>query len=216
MTKRTLKKDIYRKIIKEKRSHQTVFEELRTQRVIKPTELIEEIAKYPSPNGMRKYHLLVIFFIISLSMLLVIRLLPLQYLTATFAPNKQAVLITVLVSMIVPVFGISVIIRKRFNEYKVIGLLLILGIIRSGLSIAGGKVAVGYFAIVSPVLLVLFLPLIACIVFAFLIPSLMKTNYTKQVKVEEVNGVKKKYLHAVFDSNGMSSSDEDLLDSELT
>jgi hypothetical protein len=114
--------------------------------------------------------------------------------------------------MVVPLFGFYVIIQKRINEYRVIGILLVLGVIRSGLNLSGNGAINDLKRFISPEVLIFMLPLIACVILAFLIPRKLKTPYQKQVKIEEVDGIGKKRLHAVFDGDDVN----DLIDSQLT
>ena len=94
---------------------------------------------------------------------------------------------------------------SKVDTYRTVGILLILSVLRS---FTNGQV--------SPQTLdfIVLIPFVAAAALAFYIPAKLKTNYTKKVVKQDVNGQLKSRIEYIFDSSKVIE-DNQLLDSDL-
>lgn len=189
MTRRELKKNAYRMIVKENKSHQDTFDELRRDQVNGPEELAEDISKIPSQEKQKQNQTLVYIYVGMLALVILLRIVGI---TLTFGiMNIEANMLLVLIALgvILPAAGIFGALTRRQDSYRTIGILLIVSIARA---LTRGEVAA------DPLALIWLTPTAVAIALAFYIPTRLKTNFTKKLIQAEVDGKIKKTLEITF------------------
>lgn len=205
MTKREIKKAAYQAIVKENKTHQEVFDELRTKGSIELDTLAEEIAKIPSPAKHNSQQTLRYIFVGVLSVVIILRILSVISL-ASMNINPNILILAVVLGLVVPALGIYGALASKVEFYRTTGILLVLSVFRS---FTNGQVSA------DPIDYIVLVPFVAAIALAFYIPTKLKTSYSKKVSKQEVNGKMKPRLDFVFDSSTVDNQNE-LLDADLS
>lgn len=207
MNKNKIKKAAYKSIVIDKKSHQETFDELRTKSKIELADLAEIVAKIPSQMKIQETIMLRNIFIVLLGVILILRVIGVIGLMDAFSLNPGLLILALAIGVLIPVVGIYGAIKAKVEIYFVVSMLFILGIVRSGNSGGFGNVGMNLET------LLVFIPFIAAIVLGFIIPKKMKSEYSKKVVVEDVNGVSKKRLKFIF--KDVTPASDDILDANL-
>lgn len=205
MTKRQIRKAAYHAIVKENKSHQEAFDELRKTRSIELDTLADEVSKIPSPTKQKNQQTLRYIFIGLLSLVIILRILAVLVITSMENVNINLLLVAIVLGLVIPAVGIFGALTSRVELYQTTGILLILSVIRSFTS---GPIST------DPIDFIVLIPFLGAAVLAFYIPTRLKTNYSKKVLKQEVAGEVKTSLQFTFDSPKYST-DNELIDTDL-
>lgn len=190
MTKRETRKAIYKAIVKEGKSHQDTFDALKGSSELDSEALANEVSKTPSDFKKEKFKILILSYIILLGIVIVLRSLGVYALMAESNIDMNFILLMVALGIILPLAGIIGALTSRADSFRMIGILLLIGVIRS---------FTNQNIILDPLTIIALIPFAAVIVLAFIIPSKLKTTYTKKVLKEEFDGKTKTSLTYHFD-----------------
>ena len=207
MTKRKIKKAVVAGLIKENKSHQEVFDHLKSECSDNLDVLAEEIAKIPSVNKQNKNKNLVYTYVALLGLVIILRSLNVIGLALLGTISTNFILLMIAISVIIPILGIYGAMTRRTDSYKVVSFILIMSIVRS---IPNASKGVGF----DSTTLLSLIPLLVAIGLGFYIPSRLKMNYSKKLVKTDVDGKTMKHTEYVFESDGLISND-DLLDTEI-
>lgn len=205
MTRRELKKEAYRMIVKENNSHQQTFDALRKDAKNGIEELAEDIAAIPSNTKQEQNKALLYTYIISLGVVILLRVLGVL---AIFDPQKingAFILLIVALGVLVPAGGIYGALSRRHETYRTIGILLILSIVRA---VSKGEISP------DPFTFIFLIPTIVAIALAFYLPTRLKTKFSKKTVQEEVDGKLRKRFEVTFEKEEQDFA-TDLLDANL-
>lgn len=202
MTKRKIKKAAYQAVVKEGKTHQDTFDELRKSSEIGQDALADEVSKIPSFNKNNSQQFLRYIFVGILCLVIIMRTLAIVGLSLESNINSNIIIFAILIGVLIPVYGIVGALTSRVDAYRTVGILFILSIFRSFTKGEMSSDPLNYLALI---------PFVAAIVLAFYIPTKLKTNYKKQVDKKEEDGKVITSYQYVFESNGISSNNE-LLD----
>ena len=205
MTKREIKKAAYQAIVKENKSHQETFDELRKTSSIELETLADEVAKIPNSSKHNSQQTLRFIFIGALAVVILLRVLGVISLASMENINPSILLIAMGLGLVIPALGIYGALTSRVDLYKTTGILLILNVVRS---FTNGQISAD---LIDYIVLI---PYIIAASLAFYVPSRLKTNYSKKVVKQEVNGEMKPSLQFNFDSSNLDMNNE-LLDESL-
>ena len=134
MTKRQVRKKAYQGIVKGSKTHQMIYDSLKLQKgELTREELAEEISKIPSRKRINDLKALRYSFLSIMILLGVVRLLALVSLIEDFN-QLWILLITVLISIAVPLLGILAVFNNHASFYRAAGGLLVYSIYRSMMS----------------------------------------------------------------------------------
>lgn len=202
LSKRKIKREVFNKIAKEKRSHQETYEELKkVKSAFNKEDLAEYVGKTPSPERNRKTMALRITFVVFLSLIILLRLL--DILLVYVQSHSAFFLSAVLFGIAIPAMAIFGALTSRVGWYRVIAVLMILAVIRS---VAGGEFNV------APILYLILIPFIGVAILGFVIPNQLKTPFKKRVVRKERNGREFNTYEFYFEEETPEKA-EDLLDS---
>ncbi|MFD1552872.1 hypothetical protein DNU06_08090 [Putridiphycobacter roseus] len=201
MNKRATKKAAYKAIVKENKSHQTTFDELRPVSEMTRTDLANEVSSIPSLAKFNELKNLRITYIVLLGVIVILRILGGLGLSEGMTINPILLMVAILISLLVPFVGIFGDLTRRYGSYRFVGILLIIGVVRS----------------INPELfndtlnLIFLIPFLAVIGLAFYIPAKLKTSYTSKVNKEEKDGKVITQTNIVFEEE-TQLNDSELLD----
>ena len=199
MTKRQTKKAIYQAIVKEGKSHQQTFEELRTSSDLDLESLATEIAKVPSAAKNTEFKSLIYTYIALLAVVIVLRSLGVFIMLYDKNINMNFVLLLVAIGIVFPVLGIVGALTSRVDSYRSIAIIMILGVVRSF-----NKQVIDSMDIYTVLVL---LPYLAVVILAFIIPTKLQTNFSKKVDKFEFDGQMKSSINYVFDEKIIQRTD---------
>jgi len=206
MKKRQLKKEAYKLIVKEGRSHQETFEALRPQSSIGPEDLANEISKVPSKQKNNEFKTLRYILIGALGAVIILRIISIYALTLEMNLNTPLLLLGIILGIFVPVLGIIGILISKPETYSVVALLLILGIFRS---LRQENVDLN-----DPITWAVLAPFILAIGLSFFLMFKLKTPFTKKVNKEtSESGEIITKVQYTFEEQKLSNSE--LLDEQL-
>lgn len=203
LSKRELKKVAYQMILKEGKSHQEAFDNLRQTRSIPSDNLAELIAKIPSRQKLDERKVLNYIFIGLLISVIILRGLSLLGLGTMMGMDMRFLLIALFAALVVPGIGIYGALTGRTEIYFSTGILLLLTVLRT----IGNKNFTN-----EPLDYVFFIPVVLAAGLAFYLPGKLKTNYKKTVGKKETDGEMKAVAVYKFEESS-SFAREDLLDS---
>lgn len=203
MTKRQTKKAIYQAIVKDGKSHQQAFDELKSSSEMDLESLANEVSKVPSAAKNEQFKTLVYSYVILLGVIIVLRALGVFGLFYGQNINMNLILLFIALGIVFPVMGIVGALTFRIDSYRSIAIIMILGIVRSFNKEVIDAIDI-YFILTL-------IPFLAVIILAFIIPTKLKTEYTKKVNKTESEGKVKTSLSFVFDEN-VAIERADLLD----
>lgn len=193
MKKRQLIKAAYQSIVKNGKSHQETFDELKIVSQIDQESLAQEISKIPSAYKQEKFKNLRYLYVGMLILVIITRVFGVISLFQITNINGSLILLGVVVGGLLPAVGIWGSMTSRASLYQTIALLSLISIIRSLNTLINS----------DPLSFAFLIPFIGAIILGFYIPTKLKTSYTK------------KGSEYVFESNKLSSLDESLLDTEV-
>tara|TARA_B100000508_G_scaffold138385_1_gene134372 strand:- start:56645 stop:57247 length:603 start_codon:yes stop_codon:yes gene_type:complete len=185
MNKRQVRKKAYRSIIKGNKTHQMTYDNLKQQRGdLTREEVAEEISKIPSRKRINTLKTLRYTFLSVMILIGLIRLLALFSLIEGL-DELWILLITVLISLAVPVIGVLAVFYNHATLYRAAGGLLIYSIYKS--------VTNSSFTFDTTFLIAL-IPIVAGVILAFYIPFKLKTPYQVISKKGEDGKTRTRYL----------------------
>lgn len=205
MNKREVKKAAYKLIVKENRTHQETFDELRKTSKIELEALAEEVAKIPTPSMYKTLQNLQYIYIGALSLVIILRIFGVIALIPMININPTILLFAVLIGIFVPILGIYGAITSRVELYRTTGILITLSVFRS--------FSKGQFSN-EPLEYLFLMPVLVSIALAFYIPTKLKTAFSKKIVKQEENGNVVTSINYVFESNNPVAND-DLLDANM-
>lgn len=197
MTKKEIKKEGYKRIVKEGQSHQTVFEDLKTSKPAFNLTIAEELSKIPSKGIIEKYKNLRIVYISLLGLFILLRVVFIVFIMQMLSANPGLMLIALLVGVFVPIMGIFGIMTHRLELLKTVSILLILGIFRSLQHMS-----------FEPEEFIWLIPVAGIIVLGFVIPAKLKTSFTSKTVHSEINGKKVVDYDIRFETTELEIGDE--------
>jgi hypothetical protein len=202
MNKRKIKKAAYKAIVKDNKTHQETFDELRKTSSIDTETLADEVAKIPNSSKHNRLQTLRFIFIGTLGVIMFLRVLGVFSIISLKVMNPSILLVAVGLGLIVPVIGVYGALTARVELYRTTGILLVLSVVRS---FTNGQVSA------DPINYLVLIPFAIAISLAFYIPTKLKTDYSKKVVKHEVDGKTKTSYQFIFDSNDLEA-DNELLD----
>jgi hypothetical protein len=204
MTTREIRKQGYKKIFKQGKSHQEVYEEIRTASQESPEEIAEILAAIPSQaknNSVKPYWMI---YCSLLGLVMILRLMAVGLLWVSGIREPWILLLAVALGVVVPVAGIISAFQGKVQGYGGIAGLMFLNIVRM---FTQGEIG-SHFT--SYIVLGLF---VAIIIFAAIIPRKLKIGFSKTVEKKEVDGKIKNRLVIQFEN--FNDEAPELLDSEV-
>lgn len=202
MTKKEVLKEAKQLIFKEQESHQSAFETLKNGKSkLHNSELAEYLSKIPSVTKFNSVSAWRYVFITLLIVLIILRLLFFYVLMED--GTLPALSIALLISLIIPAVGIVAALTHRVNLYRIVGVFVGIGLLRTIPQMIGAF---------DPWDLVGVVPAAIVVALAFYIPEKMKTPFKKEFVSVDVAGKKKGYYKFTFDDVKITG-EEDLLDS---
>ncbi|NOQ75302.1 MAG: hypothetical protein GQ574_25045 [Crocinitomix sp.] len=202
MTKREIKKKGYQEIIKNGRTHQSVYEELKTTRPAFNKTIAEHLGETPSVAVRSKWQIWLTIYIALTGVTVLIRVLGVfVLLEQKVAP--LVILIAVLLSLVLPGLGIYGALKYKLELLKTTSIIILLFTFR-GI----GKMEMDITGIIV-------LSLVGTIVFLGLfLPYKMKTSFKTTIVKKEVDGKMLTDYDIQFE-DGQAYNNDDLLDSDL-
>lgn len=205
MTRKWLKKNAYRMIVREDRSHQETFNSLRQEQANGLEELADDISRIPSRARQNQYQLAVYSYVALLGLTLVLRSISIVLNLGFYNSNINVILLLVALGLIVPGLGIFGALTRRHESYRVVGILIVIGIIRSA---GKGEIRL------DPLSLLWLTPSVVAAVLAFYIPAKLRTPFSKKIVVEEQDGKSRKRMEITFEDQDQLLS-PDVLDGDF-
>jgi hypothetical protein len=211
MTKSQLRKEAYRRIVKDGETHQWVYEDLKDATGFDRVTVAGILAKIPSKRKEERNRILKVLFI-GLLVLIVI-----QRLSHTL-PNRDnlprmviEIIIDITADVLIPVTGIISVLQYRVNVYRILGFLFIFDIVRSFLEMNPR------FPHMNPdfeFTIMAFIPYVAVLILIFWFLKFPKMRY-KETFVTEIHpdGSEHKARKILFKDDSLENGD--LLDSEI-
>lgn len=204
MTKREIIKAGRTAIIKNGKSHQEAFDEIKEIEKVERNMLAEELAKIPSSGKLKSTVILRGIFVAALVIIIALRVLSLLAIGLNENINFALVLGILALGIIVPVVGIYGALFARPNNYFPTGILMVVSVFRS--------MTQGEMTANTETFIVL-IPFVVAAFLAFFIPSRLKTPFKKIVSEQFVDGKMVKRMEYVFEDTRLKPSE--VLDSQL-
>lgn len=201
MTKRQITKEAYRRIVKENESHQTVYDDLKTQTKVGWDEVAKIVGNTPSQYKREQNKGLVYTYVALMGVIIILRSLGIFVLVGN--GNAPMLLLFVALGLVVPAIGIYGAMTYRIPIYYSTAGLLAIGLFRS-ISKESGFMD-------NPINLIVLIPFVAVIVLSLVLPYRLKTDHKMKVVEVDVDGVKKKTQKVVFETEDTFST-SDVLD----
>lgn len=192
MKKREVRKEVYQLIVKEGKSHQETFDELRESTGMNAEALAAEVSKVPSPARQDHHKALVFVYVGLLCLVILLRTLSIFTLSWTEGVQVKFLFLMVLVGVILPLSGIWGALTARSEMYQVVGVFLAISVFRGFTQ--------GQFPLEALDILLL-IPFVAVIILSFYIPYKLKTPYQKMIRKMEADGMVTTKIEYVFDSS---------------
>ncbi|MDX2360655.1 MAG: hypothetical protein QNK23_07600 [Crocinitomicaceae bacterium] len=205
MTKKQIRKRAYQGIYKEGRTHQEVFDEIRSEYGKDLEATAEIVSKVPSRQKQESLKIWRVVFIAVLAILIILRSLGVWALMESGGAQRSVFIIALFFGLIVPVLGIIAALTARAEFYYTVGALLTLSILRSF-----GQRDIQF----EPIVLIAMTPVVISIILAFVLPIKLKTKYTLRIVKEEVNNKIVSRSECIFE-DFTSPGSEDVLDTNL-
>lgn len=202
MKKKQIMKRGLEEIGQQKKAHQDVYDDIKSEGVQNLEEVAETLARIPSTGQMEKTKVLRSVFMIAAIVLGLLRIASLLFLGTAGTLPPAALLFIGIIALLVPGMAIYASIKGNPDLFKTVAILLIVSVVRSLRSIeldASGLISFGLIG------LVIFL--------AFFIPYKMKTPFQKVVRTKTVDGKSQNYYDFVFDDTRVKS--EEVLDADV-
>jgi hypothetical protein len=205
MTKRELRKEAYRRIIKENATHQEVFDELQHDKSFSKEEIAQILSGIPSRAVVERVKVLKIIFIGVLAVIILMRIVGIALVSSVIGVNPVLLALMVLFGLVVPAMGIFGLVTHRYELLKSVSFLFIFSIIRS----------LRKLDTIDTYTAIEFVPYGLAIILGFWLLYISKTPYKRVVKEEENPDLSiRKVSHIVFEEP-KAKSGNDLLDSGL-
>lgn len=202
MTKKQIKKEAYKKIVKEGLSHQEVYDNLKTSKASFNVMIAAELKKIPSSKVMQEKQILKVIFLIVLGLLLAIGILAL-YGLLQMGENPARLLVSTIFWVFAPGFMIYGLLSRRMELIRSGAFALTFGLVRNFMNEG---------IIFDPVVFVFYGIWIASIVMGFGMGNWLKTPYNKKIYHEMIDGKKTTQVAINFDEAASEMGDSDVLD----
>ena len=202
MNKKEVKKKGYIEVIKNRRSHQEVYEEFKTTRPALNKTIATQLGEIPSAAIRAKWQIWLYIYIGLISLLALLRLLGVFALIGT--GMKPALLLIIgLLTLILPALGIFGAIKYKMELLRSTSIIIVIFTIRSL-----NKVTYDSSAIIA-------LSLLAIVVLlGFLLPYKMKTPFKTTIVKKEIDGKMITDFDIQFQDDFVMVND-DILDNDL-
>ncbi len=204
MTKRETRKEAYRQIVKQNRSHQEVFDELRGSSSLDVAALATLVGAIPSAEKRQQNKTLAIVFIVVCAIVILLRVLGVASLPLISNMNLPLLILALALGLVVPVVAIIGMITWRVEMLTATAGLLLLSLIRT---FTNDKQFLN-----DSISLVFLIPHVTAIILAFFMPYRLKTGYRETVIKEEKDGSQVSRKTVIFEKQEKVQS-LDLLDS---
>ncbi|ASS48649.1 MAG: hypothetical protein A3D31_07160 [Candidatus Fluviicola riflensis] len=205
MTKRELRKEAYRRIIKDGETHQEAYDALQHDKSFSKEEIAEILSKIPSGAVIERVRIWKIVFIAVLATIILMRIVGIALLASVTIVNPVLVVTMVLFGLVVPGMAIYSLVAHKYEGLKGLSFLFILSIFRSFRK----------FDDLDPYMIIEMIPYVVAIILGFWLSHIGKTPYKRIVKDEEQPDLSiRKTAHIVFEEQQVKTSN-DLLDSGL-
>ncbi|MCG8576425.1 MAG: hypothetical protein MI810_16185 [Flavobacteriales bacterium] len=202
MTKKQIKKEAYKKIVKEGLSHQEVYDNLKTSKASFNVMIAAELKKIPSLKVMQEKQNLKIIFLVVVGILLATRILAL-YGLQQMGLSPAVLLIALALWIVAPGIMIYGLLARKTELIRSGALALTFGLLRNFMNEG---------IVLDPVVLIFYAPWIASIVMGFGMGNWLKTPYNKKIYHEMIDGKKTTQVAISFDEAASEMGDSDVLD----
>jgi hypothetical protein len=200
MKKKDIKKEGYKRIIRNNESHQEVYNSLTTPISAKNLIIAKELSRIPSKSVVENFKTLRLIYIILLCIFLMLKLLGVFILSQSYNTNTTILIIGIIFGVFAPGLGIYGILTQKLELCKSVSILLSIYILRSLDKIELNIETAFVFTLT-----------IAIIALGFIINSKMITAYKKTIFYKD--GDKRNVSFNIeFDNTNLSSSNEILDD----
>ncbi|MES2555027.1 MAG: hypothetical protein V4604_02700 [Bacteroidota bacterium] len=205
MTKRELRKEAHRRIIKDGETHQEAYDALQHDKSFSKEEIAEILSKIPSGAVIERVKIWKIVFISVLAIIILMRILGIYLLTSIATVNPVLLITMLLFGLVVPGVAIYSLMTHKYEGLKGLSFLFILSIFRS----------LRKFDDLDQYAIIEVIPYVVAIILGFWLSHIGKTPYKRIVKDEEQPDLSiRKTAHIVFEDQQVRTSN-DLLDSGL-
>jgi len=218
MKKRKIIKLGYKQIVKERQSHQEVFDNLILDKTNSKKEVAALLSVIPSSAKQKEFANLRYVYIALLVLIFVVRMyaMVLFYIhngwSEAYGDNGsvllqglfEIVLVAILFSAFASGLGIYAAIFAKQRLYQSVGIILGIGIVKSFES---------DITMYSTETIIVYGGMILAIALSFYIPFKLKTTYNVVKEQKEINGVKKMTINYVFEKE--NNAFDDVLDSDM-
>jgi hypothetical protein len=206
MTKRAIRKEAYKSIVKEGKSHQETYDNIKEKTEGKSKFIADEISKFPSSGKADETKTIRYVFIGLLVLVGIMRAAGLLVLNEEFNFPMTVIAIGLLFSLLVPILGVFTALTHRVNNYNGVAILLALSILRSFRD---------ENMVLDEITMIVLLPYIAVIALAFYIPSKLKTPYRIVNSAKTIEGKERNIPTIKFEDTRSRSNQSEVLDSGL-
>jgi hypothetical protein len=205
------KKEISKKtrqlIVKQRKSHQATFEELRNEANGDIAFIAETVAKTTSHKTEERLKPLIWIFIISLSLVALLRMLGVIELLTVANVNIAIIIPVVLFSVVIPVIGIVASLTNKLDRLAFVGVMLLIGTLR-GFTSKEAQVEMDL------IFFIVMIPVLSAIILSFYLPYAAKIKYAK-VGTRQLNKNGKEVVVQTYTFEEETNDNSDILDSAL-
>lgn len=204
LNKRQLKSKAYKLILKEKKDHQTAYDQLKKSKSdVSKEDLAHVISKIPSKATNNKTFALRIAFVICLGLVFIIRSLDL--LGTWRVAQEYQIIVFLFHGITLPTLGITGALTSRTQFYRLVSVFMLLA------SVGTIITAINYKNII---VLLFAIPFLTAGVLGFIIRSKIKVPFKKTMVPKEIRGRKVNVYEYFFNEPSLKTVEEhsDLLD----
>ncbi|MFT5621077.1 MAG: hypothetical protein ACI9QR_001410 [Flavobacteriaceae bacterium] len=194
-------------IVKERKSHQFAFNEMITGVDTDNKFIADTIAKTTSHKTEKRLKPLIWVFIISLSLVALLRMLGVIELLTVANVNIAIIIPVVLFSVVIPVIGIVASLTNKLDRLAFVGVMLLIGILR-GFTSKEAQVEMDL------IFFIVMIPVLSAIILSFYLPFAAKIKYSK-VGTRQLNKNGKEAVVQTYTFEKETNDNSDILDSAL-
>lgn len=202
MTKKQIKKEGYRRIVKCGETHQRVFDSLKAGKTEFDLTLAEELAKIPSDVAYRSKQTFRVVLLSGLGLISILRLLFILTLVQLSNLNPVLIIPLLLFGLLVPGIAIFALLKRKTDRLRSASILLALGVIRGFRNFDFSDI---YALVVTTII-------VTVIIMGIILPEILKTPYEKKLSTIMVDGMQKTETDIVFNSGIFESGKAEILD----
>ena len=205
MTKRELRKEAHRRIIKNGATHQEAFDELQLDKSLTKEEIAEQLSKIPSKSIIERIKIWKIVYIGLMSLIIVQRIIGIFIMGTVSNMDTALLLVLILAGIVFPIVAIISVVQNKIDVLTMYSFFFVISFLRS----------YKQFEVLDAVTIAVIIPYIGAVVLGLWLPFKFKTPYKRIVKDEvQLDGSTKKIAHIVFEKDKVRGQN-DLLDSAL-